>query len=73
MNPIARLLIIAGVVLLVIGTFWQLAGRYLPLGRLPGDIAVERNHVRVYFPVVTCLVLSAVATLVLWLWRWLRP
>ena len=70
MTEMGRLIVLAGVVLLVVG--WVVGG----LGRagfrgLPGDISYESDHVRVYFPIVTCIVLSVVLTLVLWLWQWL--
>jgi len=64
----ARLLIIAGLALVAAGLLWPLISR-LGLGRLPGDIVIRREGFSFYFPVVTGLVLSAVATLVLWLLR----
>lgn len=69
MNPVAKLLIIGGIVLVVIGLLWQLGGRFLPLGRLPGDIVVEKENVKFYFPVVTCIVLSIVLSLISYLFR----
>lgn len=69
MNPIPKFLIVLGVVLIVIGVIWLVAGRFFPLGRLPGDIVIEKEHVRFYFPVVTCLVLSVVVSLVLYVVR----
>lgn len=69
MNPIAKLLIIGGVVLIVIGLLWQVGGRFLPLGRLPGDIVVEKENVRFYFPIVTCIVISIVLSLGMYLFR----
>jgi hypothetical protein len=63
-----RLLILLGAALLVLGLLWPWLGK-LPLGRLPGDIVVERENFRFYFPVTTMLVISAVVTLVLWLFR----
>jgi len=51
----------------------MLGGRLpLRLGRLPGDIAYRGKHGSFYFPVVTCLLLSAVLTLLFWLVDWLR-
>jgi len=41
----------------------------LPFGRLPGDIVIERQHSRFYFPWVTCLVVSVLVSLVSWLFR----
>ena len=69
MNPIAKLLIIGGIVLIVIGLIWQVGGKFLPLGRLPGDIVVERDNFRFYFPIVTCLVISIGLSLLFYLFR----
>jgi hypothetical protein len=54
-----------GLVLVVVGLFWPWLGR-LGLGRLPGDIVIERENFRFYFPIVTCLVVSGVVSLILW-------
>jgi hypothetical protein len=53
----SRFLIIAGVALVVIGLAWPWASR-LGLGRLPGDIVIERENFRLYFPIVTSLVMT---------------
>jgi len=67
-----RILIIAGVLLLVLGLVWPWLMR-LGLGKLPGDITVERPGFRFYAPIGSSLlisiVLSLVLTLVAWLWR----
>lgn len=63
-----RTLVWLGIALVVVGLAWPWLSR-LPLGRLPGDIVIEREHSRFYFPWVTCLVISAVVSLVLWLFR----
>ncbi len=65
---IRRILIVAGVVLLVAGLAWPLVTR-LGLGRLPGDIAIERQNFRFYFPLATSLLVSVVLTLLFWLFR----
>ena len=65
---IRRILILAGFVLLVSGLLWPLITR-LGLGRLPGDIAIERGNYRFYFPIATSLVISVVLTLLFWLFR----
>jgi hypothetical protein len=62
------LLIVLGAILLVAGIAWPLITR-LGLGRLPGDIVVERGNFRFYFPIVTSLLISAIITLVAWLFR----
>lgn len=62
----SRMLIIFGLVLVALGLLWPLIAK-LGLGRLPGDIVIERDSVRVYVPVVTSLVVSAAIALILWL------
>ena len=62
----ARFLIVLGLAIVVIGLLWPYLGR-LGLGRLPGDIVIERESGTLYFPLVTCLLLSALFSLVLWL------
>jgi hypothetical protein len=64
----ARFLIILGVILVLAGIAWPLLGK-LGLGRLPGDIHIEREGFSFYFPITTGLVISAVISLVLWLLR----
>ncbi|MCG5530873.1 DUF2905 domain-containing protein [Halorhodospira halochloris] len=68
MGDIPRLLIIAGLILVVIGLAWPLIGK-LGLGRLPGDIAIEREGFSFYFPITTMLLLSGVLTLLFWIFR----
>jgi Protein of unknown function (DUF2905) len=63
---ISRVLIMIGVVVIVVGLAWPLISK-LGLGRLPGDIVIERDNRAFYFPMVSCLVMSAVLSLVLWL------
>ncbi|MCZ8521217.1 MULTISPECIES: DUF2905 domain-containing protein [Paenibacillus] len=69
MGSIPKMLIAAGIVLILAGLLWSLAGRFLPLGKLPGDIAVEKEHVKFYFPIVTCLVVSVLLSLVMYVIR----
>jgi hypothetical protein len=61
-----KTLIILGVVLIAMGLLWTLGAR-IGLGRLPGDIVLRGERTTFYFPVVTCLVLSVLMSLVLWL------
>jgi len=65
---IGRVLIIAGVALVAVGFLWPYLGR-IGLGRLPGDIVIEREGFRLYIPIVTSLLISALLTLVFWLFR----
>ena len=55
-----------------VGLVWILAPSIPWLGRLPGDIRIERENFRFYFPLVTCLLLSLVLSLVLWVIRLFR-
>jgi hypothetical protein len=65
-RTMGRFVIILGLVLLVLGLFWPMFSR-LGLGRLPGDIVVERENFTLYIPIVTSLVLSIGLSLLLWL------
>lgn len=61
----AKLLIAAGLILVAVGLVW-LVGERLGLGRLPGDIVIEREGTRIYIPLATSLIVSVVLSLVLW-------
>jgi hypothetical protein len=61
-----KLLILLGVVLIAIGLVWML-GEKLGLGRLPGDIVIERDGTRIYIPLASSLIVSVVLSLVFWL------
>jgi len=63
---ISRLLIIFGLVLVAAGLFWPLIVK-LGLGRLPGDIVIERESFRLYLPIGTSVLISVILTLILWL------
>ena len=66
---LGKFLVIIGVLLVVAGLLLMGGATisFFGLGRLPGDIAYKGKNVQFYFPLVTCLVLSVVLTLVLWL------
>jgi hypothetical protein len=65
-----RMLITLGIVLVVLGLLVSFAGR-LPfrIGRLPGDIYIQGKHSSFYFPLATCILLSIVLSLALWILR----
>ncbi len=65
---IRRILIVAGIVLLAAGLLWPIITR-LGLGRLPGDIVIERPNFSFYFPLVTSILVSVVLTALFWLFR----
>jgi hypothetical protein len=62
----SRTLIVVGVVLVVAGICWPFIAR-LGLGRLPGDIVIQRPNFSFYFPLMTSLIISIVLSVVLWL------
>ena len=63
-----RVLVIAGLALVAIGLVWPWLGQW-PLGRLPGDIVIERPSFKLYLPITTMILLSAAISLLLWLFR----
>lgn len=68
MVELGKLLLVLGGTILVVGVVLLFAGRmHLPLGRLPGDIVYRGKNTVFYFPLVTCLLLSVVISLILWL------
>lgn len=68
---LGRLLIIFGVALIVIGALFMLGDKlpWLRLGRLPGDFSWGRGSTRIYFPLMTSILLSLLLTLIFWLLR----
>jgi hypothetical protein len=65
---VAKWLITAGIVLIALGVLWPLLSK-IGLGNLPGDIRIERRGYSFYFPVVSCIVVSALVTVILWIFR----
>lgn len=63
-----RALIVIGLLLILAGLAWPWISR-LPFGRLPGDIVIERDNLRFYFPLATMVVLSILLSVLLWLFR----
>lgn len=68
MSSMQRMIILIGIVIVAIGLAWPWLSK-LPIGRLPGDIVVEKPGLRFYFPLATSLIVSALLTLVFWLMR----
>jgi hypothetical protein len=63
---VSRFLIVLGIVLVAAGLLWPLLSR-IGLGRLPGDIVIERENFRLYLPLMTSLLVSIALSVVLWL------
>ena len=72
MNPGAKFLIGVGAGLIVVGIIWALGGRSFSLGKLPGDISVERRNFTFYFPLTSSLIISAIFSLLMVVLGWLR-
>lgn len=66
MKSMSRTLIIIGLVIVAVGVLWPWLAK-LGLGRLPGDIVIQRDNFSFYFPIVTSLIVSIVLSLLLWL------
>ena len=69
MGGIGRILIYFGLLLVVLGVIFSLIGKIPWLGQLPGDITIGRERFTFYFPLATCLIISVVLSLVLYLLR----
>ena len=65
---IQRFLIGLGLVILVVGIVWPILSR-IGIGRLPGDIAFERDGTSFYFPLATCIIISVVLSVLFWLFN----
>ncbi len=68
-SELGRFLVLVGVVLIAVGLLLSLAGKLPWLGRLPGDFYYKTDHVTIYFPLMTSIVISLVLTLLLYLFR----
>jgi Protein of unknown function (DUF2905) len=69
MPELGRFLILFGLALVVVGGTLSLFGRVPWIGRLPGDLYVQRGNFTFYFPLGTCILLSVVSTLLFWIFR----
>ena len=69
LSTIGRYLVLLGAIIAVVGVLLMLLGRFpgLKIGRLPGDIYIERGRWRFYFPLMTSIILSLVLSFILWL------
>jgi hypothetical protein len=63
-----KILIILGIVILIAGIAWPILGK-LPLGKLPGDIIINKPGLKVYMPITTMILVSIVISVILWFFR----
>jgi hypothetical protein len=69
MPELGKTLIVLGIAIVVLGVLFILGGRIPWLGNLPGDMHIQRGRFSFYFPITTCIVISAVISLVLYFFR----
>ena len=69
MTGLAKLLIIAGIALIVSGLCVFLLGKIPGIGKLPGDILIRKENFTLYIPITTCLLISLIFSLLLFLWH----
>ncbi len=67
LEQIGRFILVAGILLVLVGGILIIAGKAPFLGRLPGDILIQRKNFTFYFPLATSIIISIVLTLILWL------
>jgi hypothetical protein len=66
MSRMQKFLIIAGLAILVIGLLWPWLGK-IPIGRLPGDIVIDRPNFKVYIPITTMILASLILSIIFWI------
>lgn len=64
-GAIGKFIILMGIILVVVGGLFLLMGKIPFIGRLPGDIYIQKKNFHFYFPIVTCLLISFILTLIL--------
>ncbi len=69
MNPFAKALVVAGLTLLLVGLLLHFLPSVPILGKLPGDIRIERPEFRLYVPITTCVLVSLLFSALFWLFR----
>ena len=69
MSELGKTLIFVGLVIAAGGALLTLSGKFPWLGRLPGDIYIKKAGYSFYFPLTSCILLSALISLLLWFWR----
>jgi hypothetical protein len=63
-----KILIIIGAVIIIIGLLWPWLVK-LPLGRLPGDIIIDKPHLKIFIPITTMIIVSIIISVILWILR----
>ncbi len=66
---IGRMFIVIGIIIILMGCILIFASKFSWIGRLPGDITIKKGHFIFAFPIVTCIIISIIVTLILYLLR----
>lgn len=66
-SAFGKVLVGLGILMIVIGGLFMLGGKIPFIGRLPGDIAIQKKTLSFYFPITTCIIISIIFSLVMWL------
>jgi len=69
LQPFGKVLIFAGIALVVVGLIFSFSGRIPFLGKLPGDIFIKKGNFSFYFPIVTCIIISILLTVIMSFFR----
>jgi len=68
MSDLQKTLVLIGIVIAAVGLLWPWLAK-LPLGRLPGDVVIDRPGFKFYFPITTMIIISIVISVILWFFR----
>jgi sensor domain CHASE-containing protein len=70
MQEIGKFVFLIGIVLMIVGVLaWRFPNLFQWVGKLPGDVSIRKSNFSFYFPIVTCILVSIVLTIVSWLFR----
>jgi hypothetical protein len=67
LSAFGKILIGLGIIMIVIGGLFVIGGKIPFIGRLPGDIAIQKKNFSFYFPITTCIIISIIFSLIMWL------
>jgi hypothetical protein len=67
LSAFGKILIGLGIIMIVIGGLFVIGGKIPFIGRLPGDIAIQKKNFSFYFPITTCIIISVIFSLIMWL------
>ena len=69
LSAFGKILIGLGILMIIIGGLFVIGGKIPFIGRFPGDIAIQKKNFSFYFPITTCIIISLIFSLIMWLLR----